>query len=257
MHVNHQYLLDFCERQRKPGSQGSFTALDYGCGKGETVMAGRARGLEIFGAEAFYEGGDRRADAQASGLLGSAIREICNGRMDFPDNFFDVVVSNQVLEHVPDLEAVLDEIDRVLKPGGVTLHLFPSRDVMREGHCGIPFIHWFPKTARLRRPYMLALRRLGMGKFKANKPPEKFVDTFLPWLDKFTFYRQRVDILRSFRQHFPAELVEDDIICFRLAASGRGRLVPLARFPLFKPLAKEAFRKLAGLAVLAKKQERT
>jgi ubiquinone/menaquinone biosynthesis C-methylase UbiE len=179
-----------------------------------------------------------------------------DGRLDFPDGYFDVVVSNQVLEHVPDLEAVLDEIDRVLKPGGASLHLFPSRDIWRERHCGIPFIHWFLKTARLRRPYMLALRRLGMGKFKANKPPERFVDTFLPWLDQFTFYRKRADILKSFRGHFKVDLIEEDIICFRLQGADRGSLTPLARSTLFKPLAKEAFRKLAGLAVLGQKQER-
>jgi len=256
MHVNHEYIIDFCERRKKSSVQGSFAALDYGCGKGETVIAGRARGLEIFGAEAFYEGSNIRPDIEASGLFGTTIREIKNGRLDFPDDFFDVVVSNQVFEHVTDLDAVLGEILRVLKPGGVTLNLFPSRDVWREGHCGIPFVHWFPKTSRLRRPYMLTLRRLGMGKFKGHKPPEKFVDHMLEWLDQFTFYRKRSDILRSFRRHFSVELIEDDNICFRLDATGRGSLKSLARFLLFKPLAKEMFRKLGGLVILAKKQER-
>ncbi len=257
MHINHQYVLDFCERQKKASSGGSFAALDYGCGKGETVIAGRGRGLEIFGAEAFYEGSNIRPDVEASGLFGTVIREIKDGRLDFPDGFFDVVTSNQVFEHVTDLDAVLDEINRVLKPGGVTLHLFPSRDVMREGHCGIPFIHWFPKNSRIRRPYMLTLRRLGMGKFKANRPPEKFVDHMLDWLDQFTFYRKRSDILQSFRRHFSVELIEDDYICFRSDATGRGWLKFIASFPLTRPLAKETFRKLAGLVVLAKQKERT
>jgi hypothetical protein len=104
---------------------------------------------------------------------------------------------------------------------------------------------------------MLTLRRLGMGKFKENRPPEKFVDTLLPWLDQFTFYRKRSDILCSFRRNFSVELIEEDYICYRLDVTGRGRLKSLVRFPLFKPLAKEMFRKLAGLVVLAKKQERT
>lgn len=41
---------------------------------------------------------------------GSAIPE--------PDGTFDFVISNSVLEHIPDLEPVIQEVGRVLKPGG-------------------------------------------------------------------------------------------------------------------------------------------
>jgi SAM-dependent methyltransferase len=38
--------------------------------------------------------------------------------LDLPDGRFDLVTTNEVLEHVPDLDAALREIARVLKPGG-------------------------------------------------------------------------------------------------------------------------------------------
>jgi SAM-dependent methyltransferase len=44
----------------------------------------------------------------------------------FPDASFDIVFSSNVLEHVPHLEAMLLEIKRVLKPGGVAIHILPS-----------------------------------------------------------------------------------------------------------------------------------
>ena len=254
LHINYEYVLDFCSKQKATTGTVAPVILDYGCGRGETVTTGRARGLDLYGAEIFYTDGKGREVIAELGLLGSVIREIKDGRLDFPDAFFDVVVSNQVMEHVVDLDAVLDEIDRVLKPGGVSLHLFPSRDVWREGHCGIPFIHWFRNDSPLRRPYMLALRRMGMGFFKKNKPPEKFTDTFLPWLEKYTHYRTRPEIFRSFRRQFSIELIEDDYICFRLEKTGRKAFVPLVHFPLFKPLVKELFRKLGGLVLLAKKE---
>lgn len=38
--------------------------------------------------------------------------------LPFKDDYFDAIICTQVLEHVPDIENVLNEIYRVLKPGG-------------------------------------------------------------------------------------------------------------------------------------------
>lgn len=39
-------------------------------------------------------------------------------KLPFADASFDVVICSEVLEHLPDLESALSEIDRILKPGG-------------------------------------------------------------------------------------------------------------------------------------------
>lgn len=39
-------------------------------------------------------------------------------RMPYPDNYFATVVSNSVLEHIPQVQPVLAEVGRVLQPGG-------------------------------------------------------------------------------------------------------------------------------------------
>lgn len=48
-------------------------------------------------------------------------------RMPFEDHAVDLLVSRTLLEHVPDVEGAVDEISRVLRPGGRTVHLLPCR----------------------------------------------------------------------------------------------------------------------------------
>ncbi len=48
-------------------------------------------------------------------------------RLPFGDGEVDLVASRSVLEHLPDTGAFLREAHRVLRPGGVTIHVFPSK----------------------------------------------------------------------------------------------------------------------------------
>lgn len=46
-------------------------------------------------------------------------------KLPFADKSFDSSISVHLLEHLPDLSAVMHEIDRVTKDGGLSLHFFP------------------------------------------------------------------------------------------------------------------------------------
>jgi SAM-dependent methyltransferase len=46
--------------------------------------------------------------------------------MPFPDEYFHMVITSHVLEHVPSLNASISELYRVLKPGGVGFIAFPA-----------------------------------------------------------------------------------------------------------------------------------
>ena len=71
-----------------------------------------------------------------------------------------------MIEHVENLELTLAELHRVLKPGGRILSAFTHKAVWREGHCGVAFLHWFPKRSRARYYYALVCRALGFGYHK-------------------------------------------------------------------------------------------
>ena len=58
--------------------------------------------------------------------------------LPFADNTFDFVFSDQVLEHVQDHNLAFAEIARVMKPGGISLHIFPARLKPTEAHVFVP-----------------------------------------------------------------------------------------------------------------------
>src|SRR5215471_20622253 len=121
MNVNHRYVLHFARHFAAESDDPQLRILDFGCGGGAVVQKGLEEGLDIWGADLFQEHASDRSGASRSGLLGSRIFEIREGRLPWAAEHFDVVISNQVFEHVADLDAVVHEIHRVLKPGGTLL----------------------------------------------------------------------------------------------------------------------------------------
>lgn len=53
------------------------------------------------------------------------IHTVPGDKIPEPDKAFDYVISNSVLEHIPDLEPVIREVGRVLKPGGRFYYTVP------------------------------------------------------------------------------------------------------------------------------------
>ena len=208
---NYEFCACFAEKARN--SAPTFKVLDYGCGAGEIIKLMRNNGLDAYGCEAFYEGGNLSFKVPTE--LKDRILVMQGDRIPFPDDTFDLVMSNQVLEHVPDLNIVLSEIRRVLKPDGVCLSLFPHREVWREGHCNIPFLHRFPKGSTPRIYYAALLQTFGLGYFPNGKTPLRWSRDFCLWLDKWCYYRPYKQIAESFALHLsrPKHIEADWIIC--------------------------------------------
>lgn len=62
----------------------------------------------------------------------------------------DIVICNQVYEHVPNPRLLISEIYRILKPGGYCYFAGPNLLFPIEPHVFWPFIHWLPRTIALR-----------------------------------------------------------------------------------------------------------
>ena len=147
--LNHLYSYRALqiESKHKPGK-----VLDIGCGRGLLLHKLRQRGWEPHGTELSEE-----AAAYAKNKLGLPVTTQELKDCHFPDEEFDVVILWHVLEHVRAPRAMLKEVSRVLKPGGVLLVAVPnfgSSEARWTGpgwfHLDVPrhLTHFTPRTLK-------------------------------------------------------------------------------------------------------------
>ncbi|XUM22234.1 class I SAM-dependent methyltransferase [Bradyrhizobium oligotrophicum S58] len=235
MNPNYRYVFD---RAVSASGTASPKVLDYGCGRGEVVTFGRSMGYEFFGVD---------RDAPASERP-SHFQPLDGTRIQFDDAFFDVVISNQVFEHVADPPAALAEIARVLKPGGVFIALFPSKAAWFEGHVGLYFVHRMHRD--LAKAYLAICHRLGFGYYREGKSARAWADFMLHQLETDVFYHSPADLKRWWTSAFGSKpvAIEHDFILHRLSCSPRLRSFSrILSAPIFKPITSFICQKRAGI----------
>ncbi|MEE9421166.1 MAG: class I SAM-dependent methyltransferase [Desulfatiglandaceae bacterium] len=113
--------IDFDRLPIEPG----FRILDVGCGSGRHVgAASRLKGVISIGSDINYDDMvetrkrliyDEEHGEQGGGVWGIAVSDITS--LPFRDDFFDLVICSEVLEHIQDHDTAISEVVRVLKPG--------------------------------------------------------------------------------------------------------------------------------------------
>lgn len=89
----------------------------------------------------------------------------------FEDDFFDIIFSNQVMEHVFQQAFLLNEIKRTMQEDGYSFHVYPLKHTIYEGHLLIPFVHKF-KSWTSTYFWIKGASYLGIGKYKTHKKEE-------------------------------------------------------------------------------------
>lgn len=121
--------------------------LDLGSGDGSFAVQTFARSVDA-GIDPWWT-----PTVDASHLGSHSILALSQGGwMPFADNSFQTVVSNSVLEHITDLDPVISEIARVLRPGGYLLFCSPSDHftdwLLGARLLGERYKNWFNRISR-------------------------------------------------------------------------------------------------------------
>jgi len=123
MNMSHSGLTDWGLRHVQ--FERRFTILDVGCGGGRTVekLAGLASEGFIYGVD-YAKGSVAASRARNAPLIKTGrveIREASIAQLPFSENTFDVVTAVETHYYWPDLVKSMQEVLRVLKPGGMLM----------------------------------------------------------------------------------------------------------------------------------------
>jgi SAM-dependent methyltransferase len=132
--------------------------LDLGCGVGEYVRAFERRGARALGCDIELP---RLREARERGAR--TVLAAAGEALPFRTASLDVIVLNEVIEHVADDVATMREVGRVLAPGGTCIIFAPNRLFPFETHGvylparqgerrylfgNIPLVNWLPRAVR-------------------------------------------------------------------------------------------------------------
>lgn len=116
------------------GLEAGELVLDLGCGAGRHVFQSLRNGARVVAFD--YDLDELRQVADLCGAMaveGEIDRAedgaACRGdavHLPFPDDTFDRIIAAEVLEHIPEDEAAMAELQRVLKPGGTIAVTVPA-----------------------------------------------------------------------------------------------------------------------------------
>ena len=183
------YVAAFLDRATGARPRTEVKVLDVGCGRGDRVAWLLGQGWDAYGADVQYVEPGARFLAER-GFGEDRLRTIENYRLPFDDLApFDIVLSYQVIEHIPDIDAFLDGILRIGRPGTLGLHACPGAWRPIEPHMHAPIVHWLPKGRPRRAAIRLALRAgLTIDHF-ADRPLDERAEIFAHFSETETYYR--------------------------------------------------------------------
>jgi len=202
--------------------------LDLGASRGEIVNLARSANINAFGVD-FYEDNNLRdkIPKYCHQILGKKINGL-DYKIPFEDNYFDITLSQNVFEHVMNYDLTLSELSRVMKNGGISINLFPSRYRIVEPHVLIPGATIFQKVNYLKYWSWYSRKKFN-DTFHSKMSDKELAEKHNYWLSTETNYLSRKQIISVAKKYFSeVNFIDKQFFCFW--PGGVSKLYPYVKF---------------------------
>lgn len=222
--ITHEHLLAIINTECDRFQGEPIRILDAGCGDGELIaylqenlpLLKPTKKFEIYGYDVcdsgvqcgcFFANTLNFLNSKFNGIKWSERLNLISEVESLPyqDGFFHIIISNQVLEHVNNHDLFFSQIKRTLCSEGFSVHLFPLKHYIYEGHLHLPFVHRILNYDILF-SYIRWLSRFGFGKFQKHKKDMKvnintYTERHADYMIHFTNYVSYKEVLLLGKKH--------------------------------------------------------
>ena len=207
---NYLFVADLVDKliNSQKRDQSPINVLDLGCGDCKLLSELRARHapeqLILYGVDIYVD--KERFQRVSSQNESISIFDILpyDDLSDLGVSF-DLIVCNQVLEHVDDAQRLIDIASRKIKNNGFFVASYPTSEIIIEPHLFIPLIHRFscsmPRVIAFNVKFVIA-KVFNLGRTSRLKWSEResYIKDMLAHMKENLFYRSKQDydsMLRS------------------------------------------------------------
>lgn len=195
--------------------------LDIGCGSGELLFFLKKHGFHVYGV------GTSGKAANYGNKYGLNILNCDFTDTNFPSDFFDIIVINQVLEHLYSPYKTLKEINRIIKKGGLLILGVPNIDSygmkVCKSYSGILDIP--------RHLYHFSISTLKKMLLKSGFKIEKIVSKtfFIPYYNKYSLslLKKECAFFRLFKAYLQIYLLKPIFFTFSRSKESFGEFITI------------------------------
>lgn len=201
-------IFDIVEKYQKYFNKKveDISILDYGCGRGRITILLKQLGYNFYGVDASYDTINKSDDiCMELGFnhneIFKVVKENNNYEIPFNDGYFDIIITEHLLEHVENIDFLIKDFNRVTNKNSIIFNTLPGKYSLVEPHLKMPFINLNKNLGKLLIPFFVKLKIEPKWIELNNKDTDEKISRYLKYYNNSLFFRSYSFYKKLFKQH--------------------------------------------------------
>lgn len=213
-HVLTNIVLELIREKKIPPNP---KILDFGCGRCQLIdlLKKNIPSADLYGVDIYKDYNFYNQIKEKHNNL--TILNIKPYEEFLVDERFDLIISNQVFEHINKLETIYKFFKKIMNNSCFIIAAFPTKEIIFEPHLRIPFVHLISKDSPFLKSYLYSFNtifELLKGKFLFQNRIKIKTKQNLDFCRNKIFYLDKKDHIEKMRGYFCEVLDLSDEINF-------------------------------------------